>query len=1194
MRERIRGLFSKDKAKVGNSNSSEPAVSESAGTFPSGIKLWYNHEASIVDIVFIHGLTGHREKTWTAEGADSPWPQTLLPFELPTSRVLTYGYDAGVVDWKSVVSESRVRNHAWNLLQALALYRDRDDTNHRPILFALVIARQRLEPHLLDVLHSTRGIAFLGTPHHGSGLAQWAERLCKYTGVIKQVNSNIVKVLKQDSEVLAGIQDGFHTLVRARQQDKLPEVEMTCFFEELPLPIIGLVVSQHSATLPGYPNVGIRSNHMNMCRFVATVDPGFISVCGELRRWAKQLSATEQRPDNSPSPSDIDGYVKQERREYPVRHCLVPYLANPDFVGRTTILDQLRQEQSRMGGQFQIRVAIYGLGGIGKTQIAISYIFRLREEYPDMSIFWVHASSVERFRQAYDSIAEECEIQGRNDPKEDILLLVKKWLESKASGQWFMVIDNADDAQIFNQSIQPMGDSNPITPGQRGGLSRYIPECAHGAILITTRNKQVGAQLTRGSRLIEVGKMNDNESGELLATRLGGSHDDTDTRMLLASRLEHLPLALDQAAAFIQENSIGVDDYLQLLGDSDQHLASLLSEDFEAIGRESNQSHAVATTWILTFEQIQRQNVFASELLSFMCLLDRQAIPFDFLSAFSKVQGIDEGLHFTKALGLLKAFSLIAEETSGSFSMHRLVQLITQNWLNAKKTTSQFEKQALLIVSEKYPYGGFGNRAKCSAYLPHAQRVLKLVGTGSSQEALAKASIYHCVGSFFDLEGHWADAEKYQIQAIDIRARLLGENDPDTLNSISDLAWTYVHQGRWNEAESRALQVMEKREARWGRDYPDTLTSIANLSSVYWNQGRWEEAESLELEVMEKRQAILGSDHTDTLTSMTNLASVYAKQGRWAEAEPLMAQVMDKQKAISGLNHPKTLSSMANLASVYFHLGRWKEAELMEVELSEKGKTVWGPDHPKSLLFMNNLAETYRNQGRWNEAESLGVELVEKRRRILGPDHPDTLISMNNLALVYRSQERWEEAVTLATQVMDKNSNLLGPEHPDTLISMNNLAEIYKSQGRLEEAESLGLQLVEKRKRILGPNHPQTIAGMNNLASTYRSQGRLKDAESLQMEAMDMKKLEVGPDHPETLTMMNNLAFIWYSQGRHRDAVDLMTECYELRVRVIGPDHPYTQSSLSNLEQWREQLSDTTESRKTDSDIQVDSEPGAG
>ncbi|RMJ25211.1 hypothetical protein PHISP_03917 [Aspergillus sp. HF37] len=290
--------------------------------FPAGIKPLWNPDNGAIDIVFVHGLTGDREATWTARDATEPWPKILLPPLVPTARVLTFGYDAYVADWRGIVSQNLLANHAWNLLASLSSYRDNDGTNERPIIFvchslgglvcedALLTSRQRPEPHLHNIGRSTLGIIFLGTPHRGAGLAKWAEVVSRSIGVIKQTNSDIVDVLKRDSEVLARIQDGFHTMVKARSVVDLPPIEVTCFYEELPVVGVGLVVPQDSAILPGYTPIRIHSNHMDMPKFANSDDPGFVALCGELRRWIKETKANERRRA-SPSMAEQPGVANQ-------------------------------------------------------------------------------------------------------------------------------------------------------------------------------------------------------------------------------------------------------------------------------------------------------------------------------------------------------------------------------------------------------------------------------------------------------------------------------------------------------------------------------------------------------------------------------------------------------------------------------------------------------------------------------------------------------------------------------------------------------------------------------------------------------------------------------------------------------------------------------------------------------------------
>ncbi|KAK4117998.1 purine and uridine phosphorylase [Parathielavia appendiculata] len=600
---------------------------------------------------------------------------------------------------------------------------------------------------------------------------------------------------------------------------------------------------------------------------------------------------------------------------------LVPYTENMTFIGRESILNQLQQQLLGPAP----KIALFGLGGVGKTQIALAYIYRLRRTRPEVSVFWVHASNAERFRQAYASIAQECQVPGYDDPKADVLFLVKAWLERNDCGQWLMVIDNADDMQLFFG--QHMGLVNASSSSHKEGLGRYLPECPHGAILVTTRNKQAGSRLTKGKRPIEVGKMDEGETDRLLRARLNGISVDFRESSALSVRLEHLPLALVQAAAFIQENTIDVSQYLELLDNSDQYLVDLLGEEFEIDGRDSETPRAVAETWILSFEQIQRQNAFTGELLSLMSLFDRQAIPLEFLSRYSEQRGQEQtgGIQLTKALGVLKAFSFVVEEKDHGLDMHRLVQLVTRKWLVKNGRMRHFSGQALLAVSHCYPFGRYEDWAICSAYLAHAYAVLGGEGTGSRDEKAGRATLLHSVAGFYMYRGQWKDVERFQAEAVELREEVLGADHPHTLISMGNLASTYRNQGRWDEAEKLEVRVIETFKTKLGPNHPDTLISIGNLAFTYKIQGRWEEAENLEVQVMETRK-----------TNISHLAWTYRNQSRWKEAEKLEVQVMEARKTKLGPNHPDTLISMGNLALTYKNQGRWEEAEKLRCTTSQR------------------------------------------------------------------------------------------------------------------------------------------------------------------------------------------------------------------------------------------------------------------
>ncbi|KAK0744092.1 hypothetical protein B0T18DRAFT_196285 [Schizothecium vesticola] len=1074
-----------------------------------------------IDVVALSGLGGHAFGSFKERGGTHMWLRDSLPYDLaqedtgrPLARVMTHGYESAVARSKNIQNLEDLATSFHHSLLALV-----SGITVKPIILvahslgglivkqAIITLSKSKREDDLRLIQAIYGIVFFGVPHNGMDISS----LLPIVG--DRPNRFLIESISRiNSQILSIQQREFH-----RALGKEGDSEVICFYETLESPTAQEKDGRWAMTGPAA--VLVTKASATHCR---PWEDGAEHICAVARTHSDMVKFGPQDHEYDKARETLRGLVrrgltKHRRTRASDASFLVPYNRNPDFIGRSETLKVLEQHlgfgqrQAKLGS----RVALYGLGGIGKTQIALAYAYWLQEECPEVSVFWVHASSAERFHQAYASIAQDRQIPGHDDPKIDVLSLVKTWLQSKDRGQWLMVIDNADDAELFNQ---------------QGNLGQFVPECAHGSVLATTRNKVAGSRLTQSGRLIEIGKMDEDESRLLLQGKLEADNRSPDNLSALSSRLEHLPLALVQAAAFIREMSMSVREYLRLLEKSDQDLVSLLSQKFETVGRDPEAARAVAQTWILSFEQIQRQDTFAGELLSLMSLFDRQAIPKKFLSDYGERQQVQEPrgeMQLVKALGVLKAFSFITEDKDHGFDVHRLVQLVTREWLGKKGRMHRFAVQALLVVSHNYPYGNHENRAICSAYLPHVYEVLKFESTGLRDEILARASLLHCAAGFFDYHGQWKEAERFSMQAKELRKRVLGE------------------------------------------EHPDTLWSMTELASIYAYQGRWKEAESLEVQVLRTKQKVLGEEHPDTLISMANLASTYCVQGRWKQAEDLQAKELTICSRVLGRNHLSTLSSISNLASTYQNQGRWKEAEELEVQVMETRKRVLGEEHPSTLNSISCLASTYSRQGRWKEAEKLEVQVMETEKRVLGEEHPYTLTNMGNLASTYRDQGQWKEAEELEVQVMETRKRVLGEEHPSTLNSISCLASTYSRQGRWKEAEKLEVQMMDTRKKVLGEEHPDTLSSMANLASTYDDQGRYKEAEELQAKELGICSRVLGEEHPSTLVSMANLAQTWRSQGRIDEALDLMCRCIELQQQVLGPDHPYTVSNISTLRRWK-------------------------
>ncbi|KAF2470888.1 TPR-like protein [Lindgomyces ingoldianus] len=920
-----------------------------------------------------------------------------------------------------------------------------------------------------------------------------------------------------------------------------------------------------------------------------------------MKRLQKEIreSSTNQSLVSSPSP------LTNPSNQKPKPSSNVPFNRDRDFMDRPNILTWISEKCT---GQSS-RAALVGLGGVGKSQIAIQYCYNVQDVSPQTWVFWVHASTQARFEEGYRRIAEAAKIDGWDNPKADVLRLVRSWLCDKSNGRWMMVVDSADDLSVFFPPAHGTLVTGATNLSQSAEpLSDFLPQSANGSILVTSRSRDVAFRLTGSQNsIIEIKPLEKDDALALLRKKLGFDTDDRDVTELLQT-LDYMPLAITQAAAYIVQRAprMTVSRYLDEVRRSDHDRARLLKKDVGDSRRDGRASNSIIATWQISFEYIRKESPTAARLLSLMSLLDCQGIP-ELLLRGRYQPAADLEADFDDDIHTLTSYSLVGMSANGSeFEMHRLVQFSTKKWLELYNELEDWKRTYVMLMNDNYPVGRHENWTVCQALFPHALAAVEYEPKGAkAQEAWAsvlfKAAWYagemgqydiaqrmgsaafraresllgaehpdtlsslNNLGLVLDWQGRYGEACAIHQRGLEAKGRVLGAEHPDTLTSMGNLASTYRNQGRWKEAEGLEVQVLDTSQRVLGEEHPDTLTSMANLASTYRNQGRWREAEELEVQVMDTRKRVLGEEHPDTLTSMANLASTYRNQGWWKEAEELQEDELEICSRVLGEEHPDTLTSMANLASTYQDQGRWKEAEELGKQAVDTRKRVLGEEHPDTLTSIGNLASTYQNQGRWKEAEELEVQVIDRRKKVLGEEHPYTLVSIANLASTYRNQGRWKGAEELEVQVMDTRRRVLGKEHPDTLASMGNLAFTYWNQGRWKEAEELEVQVVDTSLRVLGEEHPDTLTSMANLASTYQNQGRWNEAEELEVRVMDTRKRVLGEEHPDNLTSMANLASTYHKQGRWKEAEELEVQVMNRKKRVLGEEHPDTLTSMANL-----------------------------
>ncbi|KAJ7480558.1 hypothetical protein FB451DRAFT_1446342 [Mycena latifolia] len=855
------------------------------------------------------------------------------------------------------------------------------------------------------------------------------------------------------------------------------------------------------------------------------------------------------------------------------------------FHGRQAILAKMHQCFTEDLGKQHIYV-LYGLGGSGKTQIALKFIDESASKFSD--IFLIDTSTPDTIDSGLKSIAVTKKI---GDTAQDAL----DWFCSKQN-DWLLFFDNADDPKI--------------------NLHNFFPHCKHGNILITSRNPQLRGY---GSHS-HVSDMEEVDAVELLlrsaAQDITPQNKDAATEIVKA--LWYLPLAIVQAGAFILKSG-SLNSYLTLCKKNKEQL----------LREKPAQSHdhyawTVYTTWQISFDQLSPPAAMLLQLCSFL-----------------HHGGISEAI-FSNASRYrfpLSAYSLINLDVARNiFSIHPLVHTWSRNTLTTEEIyqscmiaimgmsideISDEDVQLASLALLPHIDGLLHNEAETDFGVKYGKLFLHAANYKKAEEVLVQAIEKHknilgenhaatldamnylavaylelgqyqkaqkvlivvvektiqCLGedhrqtmeamntlavAYTNL-GQFKEAERLQTVVVEKRRHILGEAHPKTLKAMHILAMVFDKLGHFNEAAEIERVVLEKEQRIWGDDHPGTLITMNNLALSYRGLGQFKKARDLQVVLLESQRKILGDGHPDTLTSLGNLALTYRDLSRFKEAEELQGIVLENQRKIYGDNHPSTLLAMSNLAFTYHHLGRDKEAEKLQTAVLKKRQEVLGNDHPDTLRAMNHIAMTYHNMSRLNESEELQIVTLEKRRRILGEDHPDTMSSMNNLARVYQALGKCKEAMELQLVVVEKRRKLSGVDHPETLRVINTLALIYQSLGQFQNAEDLQKMVVEKRSNIIGDDHPDTLGTMNDLAMTYHSLTRFKEAQELQILVLEKQKNILGEDNPATLLSMNNLAMTYQSLGQFQEAEELQFVALEKRKSLLGEDHPDTMVSITNL-----------------------------
>ncbi len=741
----------------------------------------------------------------------------------------------------------------------------------------------------------------------------------------------------------------------------------------------------------------------------------------------------------------------------------VPFHQNPFFTGREEILTRLRNvlEHNTHTAALSQPIAVSGMGGIGKTQTAVEYAYRYREHY--QAVLWLKSSTPEELAEDFAGLAQLLQLPEQQVQEQSrVIAAVKQWLETHT--QWLLIFDNADDL--------PM-------------VRNYIPLKCSGHILLTTRAHAMSGIATK----IEIPMMDDAEGIRLLLQRAGlikrttpleqVAKNDLQQARQIIEELGRLPLALDQAGAYIEETGESLESYLQLYRDQREDLLQWKS----AIA-----DHApVATTWTMALQNIEQYHPTAIELIRFCAFLAPDMIPEELLP---------------KAIVQLD-IKLQAKNNQNSLNKDALAKTVQQFDITLPlKDNQNFFNKDLLAKN--------GSQLDITLQAKNNQSSLN-----KDIAALLKYSLIQRNTTTRTITIH----RLVQVVIRDSISKAQKKKWAQQVVQVLEDIFPFDEVAPWTKSQkylSHALQAAEY-ITQWSFTFTQARGLLNKLGAYFHARGQYREAEIFKKQNLIIIEKNVGLDHIETASSLNNLGYLYNEQGNYQQAEPLLLRALAIWEKHLGPDHPNTASGLNNLGYLYSDQGKYQQAEpllLRALTIREKHQ---GPDHPDTAHILNNLAVLYNNQGKHQTAEPLLLRVLSIRERHLGPDHPDTAHSLNNLGYLYNGQGKYSEAEPLLLRALSISEKQLGPDHPDIALCLNNLGYSYTQQGKYQEAEPIfqrALSIFEKR---LGSDHPKTADCLIFFATYYEKQGNYVQAEPLLQRALTIREKRLGSDHPKTV-----------------------------------------------------------------------------
>jgi hypothetical protein len=807
---------------------------------------------------------------------------------------------------------------------------------------------------------------------------------------------------------------------------------------------------------------------------------------------------------------------------------------NADFTGRRATLARLHGELMGDGKAVVLARALYGLGGVGKTQVALEYAHRFKADY-DL-IWWIPAEHPQEISLALAELAARLGLQTSDNAIEAAAVALEELRrETGDVGRWLLIFDNAEDP---------------------ADLEAFLPT-GSGHVVITSRNQA----WTRQAEPVELDVFTRQESIAHLTRHIPSL--DLDDAAKVSAAVGDLPLAIEQAGAWLAETGMPAAFYVDWLA----------TQATSALGLNKPFGYAtpVAATWDLSLSRLRERSPAAVRLLQILAFCSPGPISMTLLYGDEMIAHLllfDEALHDKYMLGqVIRDISSLAlariDPGSNSLQIHRLVQAVIRAQMTEAEQRRARHEVHVVLAGARPRQGETDDPANWSAY----DLIWSHLGPSQADECddpRTRQLLIDWVRYQWKL-GEFTAGLSLARRLEDLWTRHLGPDHQQTLHLQFQTGNLLRVQGRFGESRDLDTYVLGRQRATLGSEHPHALMTANGLAADLRALGDFQESLALDRETYESFKNELGPDYPRTLAAAHNLGCSLRLIGDCFTARRLDEETLSRQRRVLGSGHPDTLLSTASLAHDLRQAGAFQESADLLRDTLEKYRQILGDDMSDTLRTATSLVVSLRNAGGQAQAMALAEDTYERYQRRYGRDVPDAQCCALNLACVCAAANDMPRALELVTEINAAHQASLGHDHPTTLVAANNLACYLRCTGQLDGALALADDTLRRMQGKLGHRHPLTLSCAVNLANCHNDSGDHEIAEALERQTISAQQEVLGQDHPDTLACEANLAVTLRQAGRAREAEQIRTRVLDAFGQILGPQHPDT----ILLREWR-------------------------